>query len=216
MLSGKKSSSCSQNTSTSFSYQRRSRILKNLLIGLGELPSFSPSQKSIIDMLTRRTKKKDIYVISTPKRPVPLEHYLYAGRDTFKIVDAKGEFLNQGYVHIPHHLSVLLGSRSKVQRRWRSPPPKTRQGTRGCWVTPSSSRRSPRWCSHPTRPTRRSQRPRRSTRSRTGQRKPSTPWRLHTHNAPHSRSQFIRALIRIIEEKGIVAYCCVYVFEEEV
>ncbi|KAJ2966235.1 hypothetical protein NUW58_g10710 [Xylaria curta] len=26
-----------------------------------------------------RTKQKDIYVISTPKRPVPLEHYLWAG-----------------------------------------------------------------------------------------------------------------------------------------
>jgi hypothetical protein len=46
--------------------------------------------------LQRRTKKKDIYVISTPKRPVPLEHYIYAGRDTFKIVDSKGQFLTQG------------------------------------------------------------------------------------------------------------------------
>ncbi|TEB38714.1 translation repressor [Coprinellus micaceus] len=44
-----------------------------------------------------RTKKKDIYVISTPQRPVPLEHYLYAGRDMFKIVDAKRNFLAQGY-----------------------------------------------------------------------------------------------------------------------
>jgi antiviral helicase SKI2 len=43
-----------------------------------------------------RTKKKDIYVISTPKRPVPLEHFLYAGKDIFKIVDQKGEFLGQG------------------------------------------------------------------------------------------------------------------------
>ncbi|KAJ3535718.1 hypothetical protein NMY22_g6357 [Coprinellus aureogranulatus] len=44
-----------------------------------------------------RTKKKDIYVISTPQRPVPLEHYLYAGRDLFKIVDSKRNFLTQGY-----------------------------------------------------------------------------------------------------------------------
>ncbi|KAG1176306.1 hypothetical protein G6F70_005554 [Rhizopus microsporus] len=35
-----------------------------------------------------RTKKKDIYVISTLKRPVPLEHYLYANRDIYKIVAA--------------------------------------------------------------------------------------------------------------------------------
>lgn len=45
-----------------------------------------------------RTKKKDIYVISTAQRPVPLEHYLYAGKDLFKIVDAQRNFLSQGYV----------------------------------------------------------------------------------------------------------------------
>ena len=45
----------------------------------------------------RRTKKKDIYVISTAKRPVPLEHYLYAGKELWKIVDSSREFLNQGY-----------------------------------------------------------------------------------------------------------------------
>jgi antiviral helicase SKI2 len=45
-----------------------------------------------------RTKKKDIYVIYTSKRPVPLEHYLYAGRDVHKIVDASGQFLSQGFV----------------------------------------------------------------------------------------------------------------------
>ncbi|KAF8756225.1 Antiviral helicase [Rhizoctonia solani] len=44
-----------------------------------------------------RTKKKDIYVISTPKRPVPLEHYLYAGREMYKIVDAGGKWLGTGY-----------------------------------------------------------------------------------------------------------------------
>ncbi|CAG8516159.1 9016_t:CDS:10, partial [Ambispora leptoticha] len=40
-----------------------------------------------------RTKKKDIYVISTTKRPIPLEHYLYANKDIHKIVDAKRRFL---------------------------------------------------------------------------------------------------------------------------
>ncbi|KAG8960224.1 hypothetical protein FRC03_006880 [Tulasnella sp. 419] len=44
-----------------------------------------------------RTKKRDVYVISTPKRPVPLEHYLYAGRDMHKIVSSTGEFLGQGF-----------------------------------------------------------------------------------------------------------------------
>jgi len=44
-----------------------------------------------------RTKKKDIYVISTPKRPVPLEHYIWAGKKAHKIVDANKKFLLGGY-----------------------------------------------------------------------------------------------------------------------
>lgn len=44
-----------------------------------------------------RTKQKDIYVISTPKRPVPLEHFLWAGKDIFKIVDSQKRFLDKGW-----------------------------------------------------------------------------------------------------------------------
>lgn len=44
-----------------------------------------------------RTKKKDIYVISTPKRPVPLEHFLWADKKMFKIVDANKHFLEKGW-----------------------------------------------------------------------------------------------------------------------
>ncbi|KAJ8102318.1 NUC185 domain-containing protein [Lipomyces tetrasporus] len=44
-----------------------------------------------------RTKKKDIYVISTPKRPVPLEHFLWANNQMFKIVDSQKKFLMQGW-----------------------------------------------------------------------------------------------------------------------
>ncbi|XP_074468953.1 superkiller complex protein 2 [Sebastes fasciatus] len=50
-----------------------------------------------------RIKKKHIYVISTMKRPVPLEHYLYTGNSTktqkemFLLVDATGNFLTKGY-----------------------------------------------------------------------------------------------------------------------
>ena len=42
-------------------------------------------------MKFRRTKKKNIYVISTLHLLVPLEHYLYAGRETYEIVDQKGQ-----------------------------------------------------------------------------------------------------------------------------
>ncbi|KAK5063099.1 hypothetical protein LTR84_005175 [Exophiala bonariae] len=44
-----------------------------------------------------RTKKKNIYVISTPKRPVPLEHYLWAGKEMHKIVDSEKRFLQRGW-----------------------------------------------------------------------------------------------------------------------
>ncbi|QDS75726.1 hypothetical protein FKW77_008181 [Venturia effusa] len=44
-----------------------------------------------------RTKKKDIYVISTPKRPVPLEHYLWANKDMYKIVTSDKQFLEKGW-----------------------------------------------------------------------------------------------------------------------
>ncbi|KAH5121433.1 hypothetical protein HBH71_056960 [Parastagonospora nodorum] len=44
-----------------------------------------------------RTKKKDIYVISTPKRPIPLEHYLWAGKGMYKIVTADKKFIDNGW-----------------------------------------------------------------------------------------------------------------------
>ncbi|KAG5927423.1 hypothetical protein E4U42_002258 [Claviceps africana] len=44
-----------------------------------------------------RTKQKDIYVISTSKRPVPLEHYLWAGKDVHKIVDSDKKFIENGW-----------------------------------------------------------------------------------------------------------------------
>ena len=44
-----------------------------------------------------RTKKQEIYVISTPKRPVPLEHYLWADKKMFKIVDSNKTFIEKGW-----------------------------------------------------------------------------------------------------------------------
>ena len=50
-----------------------------------------------------RTKKKKIWVISTPKRPVPLEHYLYTGSsgktkdEMFLLQDSGGAFLQTGH-----------------------------------------------------------------------------------------------------------------------
>lgn len=39
-----------------------------------------------------RTKQKDIYVISTPKRPVPLEIFIWAKDDLYKAINANGVF----------------------------------------------------------------------------------------------------------------------------
>ena len=50
----------------------------------------------------RRTKKKPLHVISTTKRPVPLEHFLFTGNSTktadelFKIVNENGQFQVDG------------------------------------------------------------------------------------------------------------------------
>uniref|UniRef100_A0A8C3F104 SKI2 subunit of superkiller complex n=1 Tax=Chrysemys picta bellii TaxID=8478 RepID=A0A8C3F104_CHRPI len=50
-----------------------------------------------------RIKRKRIYVISTRRRPVPLEHHLYTGNshktqhELFLLLDARGTFLTKGY-----------------------------------------------------------------------------------------------------------------------
>ncbi|WEW59028.1 Antiviral helicase ski2 [Emydomyces testavorans] len=58
-----------------------------------------------------RTKKKDIYVISTPKRPVPLEHYLWAGKGMHKIVDAEKRFIEKGW----KEADDILSGRDKLR-----------------------------------------------------------------------------------------------------
>nr|CAG8628111.1 9611_t:CDS:10 [Entrophospora candida] len=64
-----------------------------------------PNTKEFADWIGR-TKKKDIYVIRTLKRPVPLEHFLYAKKQIYKIVNADQRFLKEGSMWI--HLIDLL------------------------------------------------------------------------------------------------------------
>ncbi|RMZ79548.1 hypothetical protein DV737_g3400, partial [Chaetothyriales sp. CBS 132003] len=54
-----------------------------------------------------RTKKKNIYVISTAKRPVPLEHYLWSGKEMHKIVDSERRFIEKGWKQANDILSGL-------------------------------------------------------------------------------------------------------------
>lgn len=68
-----------------------------------------------------RTKQRDIYVISTPKRPVPLEHYLWAGKDIYKIVDADKKFLEKGW----------KDAHTALQGKDKTKPAETTVATRG-------------------------------------------------------------------------------------
>ena len=58
-----------------------------------------------------RTKKKDIYVISTPRRPVPLEHYLWAGKEMHKVVDENKKFLEKGW----KEANIAMSGRDKLK-----------------------------------------------------------------------------------------------------
>ncbi|TID29952.1 hypothetical protein CANINC_001463 [Pichia inconspicua] len=57
-----------------------------------------------------RTKQKDIYVISTPKRPVPLEIFLFAKDTPYKVIDSNRRFLETGY---NQHADKFLKVKSK-------------------------------------------------------------------------------------------------------
>ncbi|KAF8963922.1 antiviral helicase [Flammula alnicola] len=85
-----------------------------------------PNTKEFADWVGR-TKKKDIYVISTPQRPVPLEHYLYAGRELYKIVDAQRNFLALGY----KEAGEALRRKQDKEREAAGLPPVQRVGARG-------------------------------------------------------------------------------------
>ncbi|ODN81482.1 hypothetical protein L202_01906 [Cryptococcus amylolentus CBS 6039] len=85
-----------------------------------------PNTKEFADWVGR-TKKKNIYVISTPYRPVPLEHYLWAGRDTHKIVDSKSKFQMAGY----EAAGQALRRKQDKEREAAGLPPVSRTGGRG-------------------------------------------------------------------------------------
>ena len=70
-----------------------------------------------------RTKKKDIYVISTPKRPVPLEHYLWANKAMHKIVSADKKFVEKGW----KEANDILSGRDKIKPAAASTPDATTQ-----------------------------------------------------------------------------------------
>ncbi|ETP49140.1 hypothetical protein F442_05248 [Phytophthora nicotianae P10297] len=61
-------------------------------IGMVFLSATTPNHLEFSDWIGR-TKKQKIHVISTYKRPVPLQHFLYAGKELFKLYDATSGYL---------------------------------------------------------------------------------------------------------------------------
>ncbi|KAI9593337.1 translation repressor [Syncephalis fuscata] len=76
-----------------------------------------PNTREFADWVGR-TKKQDIYVISTLKRPVPLEHFIWAGNDIHRIVDEKRNFISQGWKNANDASKGLLmkGNQSTANR----------------------------------------------------------------------------------------------------
>ncbi|KAJ7597378.1 antiviral helicase [Mycena floridula] len=105
-----------------------------------------PNTKEFADWVGR-TKKKDIYVISTAQRPVPLEHYLYAGRETYRIVDAARNFLAQGY----KEAGEALRRKQDKEREAAGLAPVQRVGARGSAVAQRGQRGGPGRGSAPSR-----------------------------------------------------------------
>jgi antiviral helicase SKI2 len=95
-------------------------------INLILLSATVPNTKEFADWVGR-TKKKNIYVISTPKRPVPLEHFLYAAKDLHKIVDAKGQMLTGGI----RDAAEANRRKQDKEREAAGLPPPVRGGARG-------------------------------------------------------------------------------------
>ncbi|CAO1638166.1 unnamed protein product [Sympodiomycopsis kandeliae] len=104
-------------------------------ISLILLSATVPNTKEFADWVGR-TKKKDIYVISTSKRPVPLEHFLYANKDLYKIVNAQSRFLESGI----KEANDALKRKQDKEREAAGIAQPTRQGARGGAAGGSNSR----------------------------------------------------------------------------
>ncbi|KAJ3008378.1 UNVERIFIED_CONTAM: hypothetical protein HDU68_003136 [Siphonaria sp. JEL0065] len=89
-----------------------------------------PNTKEFADWVGR-TKKRDIYVISTQKRPVPLEHHLYVDKEIFKIVGAEKKFLSVGWKAAHDNLPSSKKAAAKADQRPTGRGDGGRAGVRG-------------------------------------------------------------------------------------
>lgn len=94
-----------------------------------------------------RTKKKKVFVTSTDKRPVPLEHYIYANKEVYKIVDSKKQFLSQGYRAAQQSFKDKEAKRAAKAKKGAAPAPAKRAApgaaqSKGEWIKIISSLKS--------------------------------------------------------------------------
>jgi superfamily II RNA helicase len=64
-----------------------------------------------------RTKKKEVFVISTNTRPVPLEHYLYRDKKKYLVMNNKGHFLNTGYKKVNNIIKGVDPDSAKTTKK---------------------------------------------------------------------------------------------------
>lgn len=80
-------------------------------INLVFLSATIPNTQEFADWVGR-IKRKPIHVISTFKRPVALEHFLWAGKELHKIVDSTGNFNRGAYESANEALRKKLESKA--------------------------------------------------------------------------------------------------------
>jgi len=77
-----------------------------------------------------RTKQKKIFVVSTLKRPTPLEHYLCTNNELYKIVDKDRNFLDRGINDATNSLNESKKKSKAAQTGYRPPAGK---GEKSYW-----------------------------------------------------------------------------------
>ena len=74
-----------------------------------------------------RTKEKEVFVISTYKRPVPLEHYVYYDKKKYLVMDAGGSFLNSAYKKVNALVTGKEDKSTKADKKKKKPTGKKTQ-----------------------------------------------------------------------------------------
>ena len=90
-----------------------------------------------------RTKRKQVFVVKTDYRPVPLSHHLWAGNKLHKILQGNGSFIDQGYADAARALlpSSKDATKNKSTQQKGRPPTGSKQlawqaqGSKQNWVS---------------------------------------------------------------------------------